>query len=114
MKTKVAAVMLALAMVLSASMVWAGNGQQSHARKAKCVAAGTCRMQQAPGQMQLRVGQLQGNRFGPGDGTGNMGDGPKDGTGYGRKSGLRTGTGTCDGTGPHGTVRRTGGPGHRR
>ena len=34
--------------------------------------------------------------YGPGDGTGNSGLGPKDGTGYG------PGTGTCDGTGPKG------------
>lgn len=44
-----------------------------------------------------------GNRFGPGDGTGNSGVGPKDGTGYG--SGSGTGTGNCDGTGPKGYTR---------
>jgi hypothetical protein len=32
-----------------------------------------------------------GNRKGPGDGTGNQGNGPKDGTGYGSQSGKRTG-----------------------
>lgn len=44
-----------------------------------------------------------GNRFGPGDGTGNYGIGPNDGTGYG--SGSGTGTGNCDGTGPKGYTR---------
>lgn len=29
----------------------------------------------------------QGRRYGPGDGSGNQGNGPKDGTGYGRKAG---------------------------
>ena len=41
-----------------------------------------------------------GNKYGPGNGTGNNGVGPQDGTGYG--SGNGTGTGTCDGTGPKG------------
>lgn len=39
-----------------------------------------------------------GNKYGPGNGTGNNGVGPKDGTGYGSGNG----TGTCDGTGPKG------------
>ena len=42
----------------------------------------------------------KGKRSGPGDGTGNMGQGPKDGTGYGKSAG--NGTGICDGTGPKG------------
>ncbi|MEJ2112100.1 MAG: hypothetical protein P8Z37_19790, partial [Acidobacteriota bacterium] len=33
----------------------------------------------------------QGNRKGPGDGTGNLGSGPQDGTGYGAQSGKRMG-----------------------
>jgi hypothetical protein len=40
--------------------------------------------------------------YGPGDGTGNSGLGPRDGTGYGPGSG----TGTCDGTGPKGKRSR--------
>lgn len=44
-----------------------------------------------------------GNKYGPGDGTGNNGVGPKDGSGYG--SGSGTGTGNCDGTGPKGYTR---------
>ena len=39
-----------------------------------------------------------GHKWGPNDGTGNSGIGPKDGTGYGSGSG----TGNCDGTGPKG------------
>ena len=39
-----------------------------------------------------------GNKYGPGNGTGNNGVGPKDGTG----NGSGNGTGTCDGTGPKG------------
>jgi len=49
-----------------------------------------------------------GGRYGPGDGTGNQGVGPRDGTGYG--AGARAGRGgqrgpgspNCDGTGPKG------------
>lgn len=39
-----------------------------------------------------------GNKYGPGNGTGNNGVGPKDGTG----NGSGAGTGTCDGTGSKG------------
>lgn len=38
-----------------------------------------------------------GNKYGPGNGTGNNGVGPKDGTGYG--SGNGTGSGNCTGSG---------------
>jgi hypothetical protein len=44
--------------------------------------------------------------YGPGDGTGNMHVGPKDGTGYG--PGAAGGTGICDGTGPKGKAMRRG------
>ncbi len=44
--------------------------------------------------------------YGPGDGTGNLGVRPQDGTGFG--PGTGTGTGDCDGTGPKGTAKRTG------
>ncbi len=43
--------------------------------------------------------------YGPGNGAGNKGNGPKDGTGYGAKSGQKNGTGTCGGTGQRGTQR---------
>jgi len=111
---KAVAVMVALAMMFSASVVWAGNGSQNQTRKHNRVAAGTCVQQQGPGQARLQVGRLNGKHYGPGDGTGYNGDGPKDGTGYGRTGGLRSGTGTCDGTGPHGTTKRSGGPGGGR
>jgi len=52
--------------------------------------------------------------YGPGNGTGNRGNGPKDGTGYGAKSGQRNGSGTCDGTGPKGTQRAPQGRSGRR
>jgi len=45
---------------------------------------------------------LLSNGYGPGDGTGNDGDGPADGTGYGPGDG----TGDCDGTGSFLRLRR--------
>jgi len=45
---------------------------------------------------------MKGKRNGPNDGTGNQGQRPLDGTGYGAKSGKKGGGGTCDGTGPRG------------
>lgn len=52
-----------------------------------------------------------GNGWGARNGSGNQGNGPKDGTGYGAKSGKRNGngTGTCDQTGPKGSGQRGGG-----
>jgi hypothetical protein len=44
--------------------------------------------------------------YGPGDGAGNQGSGPKDGTGFG--PGKGTGSGECDGTGPKGSNNRRG------
>ena len=41
----------------------------------------------------------KGKHWGPGDGSGNQGKGPKDGTGYGSQSGK--GIGARDGTGPY-------------
>ncbi len=46
----------------------------------------------------------KGKHWGPGDGTGNQANGPKDGTGYGSQSGKRSGP--QDGTGPY---RQSGG-----
>lgn len=43
-------------------------------------------------------GNKNGKMAGPGDGTGNQGSGPRDGTGYGSKIGKRLGP--QDGTGP--------------
>lgn len=114
MRTKMVAVTVALAVALSASMAWAGAGLRNQARNCKQTAAGTCLRQQAPGQGQIRVGQPNGKHYGPGDGTGNQGDGPRDGSGFGRKAGVRNGTGTCDGSGPHGTAKQAKKPGGRR
>ena len=58
----------------------------------------------------------KGKHWGPGDGTGNQGNGPEDGTGYGSQSGKRSGP--QDGTGPYhqsggqgrGSGRRGSGP----
>jgi len=47
-----------------------------------------------------RMNAMHGKRHGPGDGTGNQGIRPMDGTGFGPGSGQ--GTGVCDGTGPKG------------
>jgi hypothetical protein len=47
--------------------------------------------------------------WGPADGSGNQGSGPKDGTGYGSQSGRRIGP--QDGTGPY---HQNGGQGQRR
>ena len=41
----------------------------------------------------------KGKHWGPGDGSGNQGNGPKDGTGYASQSGK--GIGARDGTGPY-------------
>ena len=47
----------------------------------------------------------KGKHWGPGDGSGNQGNGPKDGTGYGSQS--ERGMGPRDGTGPY---HQSGGP----
>jgi type II secretory pathway pseudopilin PulG len=57
----------------------------------------------------------KGNHWGPGDGTGNQGVGPRDGTGYGAQSGQKmgprdgTGRATNPGTGAGGGQGRRGG-----
>jgi len=114
MRTRMVAVTVALAVALSATLAWAGAGQRNQARYTQKAAAGVCLRQQAPVQNQFRPGQPNGRHYGPGEGTGNQGDGPRDGSGFGRKAGIHNGTGTCDGTGPHGAMRRAGNPGGRR
>ena len=52
--------------------------------------------------------------YGPGNGSGNQGNGPKDGTGYGARAGQKNGTGTCDGTGPSAARRAPQNRGSRR
>lgn len=56
---------------------------------------------------QQRAGSGQrvvGHGYGPGNGTGNRGLGPRDGTGYGPGAA----SGNCDGTGPKGQRRGNG------
>jgi hypothetical protein len=50
-------------------------------------------------QARQASGQTAGRGYGPGNGTGNRGAGPRDGTGYG------AGRGTCNGTGRRGGRR---------
>jgi hypothetical protein len=70
----------------------AGNGR----RGGQCLRNKTAATQQLQGCQQLRDGsclksgtsgagtaQQKGKNYGPGDGTGNQGDRPQDGTGYG-------------------------------
>lgn len=47
---------------------------------------------------QNRLNGMKGKGYGPGDGTGYHGNGPKDGTGFGPGAGSAN----CDGTGPKG------------
>ena len=56
------------------------------------------------GQKMGQAGARKGN--GTCDGTGHSGQGPKDGTGYGKMNGGGMGTGACDGTGPKGKQSR--------
>lgn len=58
------------------------------------------RPQDGSGQKKMngKHSNVGGNKYGPGNGSGNNGVGPKDGTGYGSGNG----TGTCDGTGSKG------------
>ena len=57
--------------------------------------------QQSPGDATAaQAGATR--QLGPGDGTGNAGNGPKDGTGYGKSRGRGSSSGTCTGTGPQG------------
>lgn len=57
-----------------------------------------------------RAGTASRRGYGPGDGTGNKGVGPKDGTGYG--PGAKSGN--CTGTGPKGQGGKRNGQGGRR
>lgn len=65
-------------------------------------------------QRSNRVRVESRGRFGPADGTGTKGIGPRDGTGY--APGGQAGSGVCDGTGPKGAGARAGrhGGGGRR
>jgi hypothetical protein len=59
-----------------------------------------CGQPAGSGQANIQGKQAKnGKHWGPGDGSGNQGNGPKDGTGYGSQSGK--GIGAHDGTGPY-------------
>ncbi|HJS58071.1 MAG TPA: hypothetical protein VKA01_08210 [Vicinamibacteria bacterium] len=61
---------------------------------------GICDRYQDRSQTRAGKGRRRGG-YGPADGTGNQGVGPRDGTGYGPGPGTN-----CDGTGPKGQGRR--------
>jgi hypothetical protein len=64
-------------------------------------------------QNQYRHGnrtQTSKGGFGPGDGSGKSGNGPKDGTGFG----PGTGSGDCDGTGPKSSGQKSGSKGNKK
>jgi hypothetical protein len=63
---------------------------------------GICDHFQARSEVRGAARGRSGKRgYGPGDGTGNQGIGPRDGSGYGPGGG----SGNCDGTGPKGQGR---------
>lgn len=81
-----------------------GGGAQKGNKGAVCTnfvdanGDGICDLYQAGGNGANR-GQRAGKGYGPGNGTGNMGAGPKDGSGYGPGNGTGVCTGTCTGGG---------------
>jgi hypothetical protein len=99
MKTKIGLVLLAGAFAISAvlpatAMAGRGgkmNGQgvqtqtqtQPRVRDQQRLRDGSCA---DPAKAQSGTQQKKGNTYGPGDGAGNAGVGPKDGTGYGAPS----------------------------
>ena len=56
----------------------------------------------ATASAQYTAGSPRSGGWGPGDGTGNQGQGPRDGSGWGSQSGKGKRNGTCDQTGPKG------------
>ena len=98
MKKRISNCMLAGALVLIMALPVTVFGAQGNG-KMKRQAAQTQTRTMDRDQMRLRDGSCKdqvttssgvtsksGNTYGPGDGTGNMGIGPKDGTGYGAPS----------------------------
>ena len=98
MKTKIGAVILAGTFLVSAipTAAMAGPGGKMNGQTLRTKTQSTLQIKT---QQRLRDGscidpvkansgtmQKNGNTYGPGDGTGNEGIGPKDGTGYGAPS----------------------------
>jgi hypothetical protein len=72
-----------------------------------------CKQPVGSGRVNAQGQKAQsGKHWGPGDGTGNQGQGPKDGTGYGTQSGQQSGP--RDGSGPHGPGAGNSGSGQGR
>jgi hypothetical protein len=96
MKSKSGIYILALAFLLAsavpATVSAAGGGKGSQGSGVSSGALKQNRVQLRDGscvkgtQSSQTSKQKQGNTYGPGDGTGNAGSGPKDGTGYGAPS----------------------------
>jgi len=58
------------------------TGSTNQSRQRQRLRDGSCTQTGAPQGAKKKSG----NTYGPGDGTGNQGQGPKDGTGYGAKT----------------------------
>jgi len=105
-KTLVIAVMVLAIGALLSGMALAGNGkmQGKAARQTQQVNkgnAGVCPYGNTP---QAKA-QGKANGYGPGNGRGNAGNGPKDGSSYGKTNNPNA-TGECDGTGPKGKTTK--------
>ncbi|MBN1380622.1 MAG: hypothetical protein JXA41_02985 [Deltaproteobacteria bacterium] len=93
MKKKLFTIVLAgafLMMVTMPTLSLAGKGRmgsgqriQTQTRSGLMTQTRTQTGQMTQTQTQAGEAQKKGNTYGPGDGTGNMGDRPQDGTGYG-------------------------------
>lgn len=83
-------------LLVSAALPFAGEARQDRARSGNAVQSQQQSGDRTQIRQRLRDGtgtncpntgsgtvQKRGNAYGPGDGTGNAGSGPKDGTGYG-------------------------------
>jgi hypothetical protein len=104
---KFLAVITITIMLLGATTVLAQQQAQSRKELQHTIndanSDGTCDVCGQPvgsGQANAQGKQAKkGKHWGPGDGSGNQGNGPKDGTGYGSQSGK--GISAHDGTGPY-------------
>ena len=99
---------MTIAIFIAGAFAVAALGQsqpQNQSQHAICDADGdgicdTCGQPAGSGRMNAQGNQAKkGKHWGPGDGLGNQGIGPQDGTGYGAQSGK--GFGVKDGTGPY-------------
>jgi hypothetical protein len=107
-----------IGITLMGASIWAAQGQgkvqkQSQHRVHDVNMDGICDDCGQPVGSGLNSAQgkqaNKGKHWGPADGLGNQGSGPKDGTGYGSQSGQKNGP--RDGTGPY---HQNGGQGQRK